>query len=141
MKDSLMIDTNSPEIYWLVLTVLLTALLWIPQILHSVLRAGPKKAFLYPDEAAKQYADWAIRSKAAHKNAVENLVIFAPLVFLVLLLGVGNELTVLATMIYFIVRVLHYVMHVLAIPLMRTLAFLIGFACQIIIGLSIIGVF
>ena len=141
MKDRLMIDTNSPEIYWLVLTVLMTALLWIPQILHSVFRAGPNKAFLYPDEAAKEYADWALRSKAAHNNAVENLVIFAPLVFLVLLLGIGNELTALATMIYFIVRVLHYVMHVLAIPLMRTLAFLIGVACQIIMGLSIIGVF
>ena len=61
MKDSLMIDTNSPDIYWLVLTVLLTALLWIPQILHSILRAGIKTALLYPDEAAKQYADWAIR--------------------------------------------------------------------------------
>ena len=79
MKDRLMIDTNSPEIYWLALTVLMTALLWIPQILHSVFRAGPNKAFLYPDEAAKEYADWAIRSKAAHNNAVENLVIFAPL--------------------------------------------------------------
>ena len=77
-----MIDTNSPEIYWFVLTVLMTALLWIPQILHSVFRAGPKKAFLYPDEAAKQYADWAIRSKAAHNSAVEELGICAPLIFL-----------------------------------------------------------
>jgi uncharacterized MAPEG superfamily protein len=141
MKDRLMIDTNSPEIYWLVLTVLMTALLWIPQILHSVFRAGPNKAFLYPDEAAKEYADWALRSKAAHNNAVENLVIFAPLVLLVLLLNIGNELTALTTLVYFITRVFHYVMHVLAIPLMRTIAFLIGFACQIIIGLSIIGVF
>ncbi len=134
-----MIDISSPEICWLVLTVVLTALLWIPQILHSILRAGIKTAFLYPDEAATHYADWAVRSKAAHNNAVENLVIFAPLVLLVLLLNIGNELTALTTLVYFITRVFHYVMHVLAIPLMRTIAFLIGFACQLIMGISILS--
>ena len=134
-----MIDISSPEIYWLVLTVVLTALLWIPQILHSILRAGIRTALLYPDEAATQYADWAVRSKAAHNNAVENLVIFAPLVLLVLLLDIGNELTALTTLVYFTTRVFHYVMHVLAIPIMRTIAFLIGFACQLILGISILG--
>ena len=134
-----MIDISSPEIYWLVLTVVLTALLWIPQILHSILRAGIKTALLYPDEAATQHADWAVRSKAAHNNAVENLVIFAPLVLLVLLLDIGNELTALTTLVYFTTRVFHYVMHVLAIPIMRTIAFLIGFACQLILGISILG--
>ena len=134
-----MIDISSPDIYWLVLTVVLTALLWIPQILHSILRAGIKTALLYPDEAATQYADWAVRSKAAHNNAVENLVIFAPLVLLVLLLDIGNELTALTTLVYFTTRVFHYVMHVLAIPIMRTIAFLIGFACQLILGISILG--
>ena len=134
-----MIDISSPEICWLVLTVVLTALLWIPQILHSILRAGIKTAFLYPDEAATHYADWAVRSKAAHNNAVENLVIFAPLVLLVLLLNIGNELTALTTLIYFLTRIVHYVMHVLAIPLMRTVAFLIGFVCQLILGISILS--
>ena len=134
-----MIDISSPEIFWLVLTVVTTALLWIPQILHSIFRAGIKTALLYPDEAATQYADWAVRSKAAHNNAVENLVIFAPLVLLVLLLDIGNELTALTTLVYFTTRVFHYVMHVLAIPIMRTIAFLIGFACQLILGISILG--
>ena len=134
-----MIDISSPEICWLVLTIVLTALLWIPQILHSILRAGIKTALLYPDEAATHYADWAVRSKAAHNNAVENLVIFAPLVLLVLLLDIGNELTALTTLVYFITRIFHYVMHVLAVPLMRTIAFLIGFACQLIMGISILS--
>ena len=135
-----MIDISSPDIYWLVLTVVLTALLWIPQILHSILRAGIKTALLYPDEAATHYADWAVRSKAAHNNAVENLVIFAPLVVLVLLLDAGDELTALTTLVYFLTRIVHYVMHVLAIPLMRTVAFLIGFACQLILGISILSI-
>ena len=47
--------------------------------------------------------------------------------------------TALTTLVYFITRVFHYVMHVLAIPLMRTIAFLIGFACQLIMGISILS--
>ena len=135
-----MIDINSSEIYWLTLTVIMTALLWIPQILNSLIKSGPAKAFLYPDAAAEHYSDWAQRSKAAHNNAVQNLAIFAPLVVLLILLDLGNDLTGLTAMIYFISRFLHYILHVLAIPLLRTVAFLIGFACQLVIGLSILGV-
>ena len=90
-----MIDINSPEIYWLTLTVIMTALLWIPQILNSLIKSGPIKAFLYPDAAAQLYSDWAQRSKAAHGNAVQNLVIFAPLVILLVLFDLENEITAL----------------------------------------------
>ena len=133
-----MIDFNSPEIFWLVLTVIMTALFWIPQILCSIFRAGPKMAFLYPDKATAYYAEWANRSKAAHHNAVENLVIFVPLVLLIASLDIGNELTRLASLCYFLARVIHYVMHLFAIPLIRTVAFLIGFACQLSLGFSIL---
>ena len=135
-----MIDINSSEIYWLTLTIIMTALLWIPQILNSLIKSGPAKAFLYPDAAAEHYSDWAQRSKAAHNNAVQNLVIFAPLVVLLILLDLGNDLTALTAMTYFISRILHYILHVLAIPLLRTVAFLLGFACQLVIGLSILSV-
>ena len=135
-----MIDINSSEIYWLTLTVIMTVLLWIPQILNSLIKSGPAKAFLYPDAAAEHYSDWAQRSKAAHNNAVQNLVIFSPLVILLVLLDLDNNLTSLTAMIYFVTRVLHYILHVLAIPLLRTVAFLTGFVCQLVIGFSIIGV-
>ena len=135
-----MIDINSSEIYWLTLTVVMTALLWVPQILNSLVKSGPVKAFLYPDAASQEYSDWAQRSKAAHSNAVQNLVIFAPLVILLILLDLENDLTALAAMFYFLSRILHYILHVLAIPLLRTVAFLIGFACQLVIGLSILSV-
>ena len=135
-----MIDINSSEIFWLTLTVVMTALLWIPQILNSLLKSGPKKAFLYPDTAAQQYSDWAQRSKAAHNNAVQNLVIFAPLIILLILLDLENDLTALAAKFYFMSRILHYILHVLAISLLRTVAFLICFACQLVIGLSIFSV-
>ena len=133
-----MTDINSSEVYWLTLTIIMTALLWVPQIINSLLKSGPIKAFLYPDAAAQQYSHWAQRSKSAHSNAVQNLVIFAPLVILLVLLDLENELTAITAMLYFITRALHYILHVLAIPLLRTVAFLVGFACQLVIGFSIL---
>jgi uncharacterized MAPEG superfamily protein len=135
-----MIDSITTEIYWLILTITMTGLLWIPQIIHSVITAGPTKAFLYPDEATKHYADWAKRSKAAHHNAVENLIIFAPLTILVVTLGAENAMTAISASVYFFVRLVHYFMHTLAVPLMRTLMFLVGFTCQIVMALTIFNV-
>ena len=134
-----MINVNSPEICWLIFTIIMTALFWVPQIINSIFQAGLKKAFFYPDEAANYYSEWANRSRAAHKNAVENLVIFAPLVLLVLMLDISNDLTGIASMVYFVTRCFHYIMHVLAVPLMRTVGFLVGFICQLIMGISILN--
>ena len=135
-----MIDNITSEIYWLFLTITMTSLLWIPQIIHSVLKVGPTKALLYPNEATTHYAEWAKRSKAAHKNAVENLIIFAPLTIFVVILGAENEITAITAIVYFFARVVHYFMHTLAVPLMRTLMFLIGFACQIMMAFTIFNV-
>ena len=135
-----MIDSVTTELYWLILTITMTGLVWIPQIIHSVLKVGPTKALLYPNEATTHYADWAKRSKAAHNNAVENLIIFAPLTILVVTLGVQNEMTAIAASVYFFARVVHFFMHTLAVPLMRTVMFLIGFACQIVMAFTIFNV-
>jgi len=61
------------------------------------------------------------------------------LVILLVVFDIENEITALMAMIYFIARVFHYIMHVLAIPLLRTVAFLIGFVCQLVIGFSILS--
>ena len=135
-----MIDNVTTELYWLILTITMTGLLWIPQIIHSVLKVGPTKALLYPNEATTHYADWAKRSKAAHNNAVENLIIFAPLTILVVTLGAQNETTAITASVYFFARAVHFFMHTLAVPLMRTLMFLIGFACQIVMAFTIFNV-
>jgi len=135
-----MIDSITTEFYWLILTTIMTGLLWIPQIIHSIFKAGPITAFLYPDEATKQYAEWAKRSKAAHKNAVENLIIFAPLTILVVILGTGTDITAIAATIYFFARAVHFVMHIIAVPLMRTLMFLVGFACQMAMAINLLSI-
>ena len=121
----------TPELCWFVLTITMTALLWVPQIIQSIFKVGLKTVILCPYETAMHYADWTNRAKLAHSNAVQNLVIFASLTLLVLALGLSNDMTTLAAVIYFFARAFHYIMTIIAIPLMRIILFLVGVACQI----------
>jgi uncharacterized MAPEG superfamily protein len=128
------------ELYWLTLTAMLTGLLWVPYILQLIVQLGPVKAVWDPTGAHPHDADWALRAKRAHYNAVENLAVFAPLTLLVVLMGLGNGLTAAAAAIYFFARAAHFVIHVMALPVIRTVAFLVGFGCQMVMGLRILGV-
>jgi uncharacterized MAPEG superfamily protein len=52
----------------------------VPYILDRVMVRGVMGAMANPSPSDKPQAAWAQRMMAAHTNAVENLVIFAPLV-------------------------------------------------------------
>ena len=68
-----------PEIAYLVWVTIFTALIWIPYILDRIAVWGLTDTVGYP-EAPKPQSPWARRMKAAHANAIENLVVFATLV-------------------------------------------------------------
>lgn len=129
--------TMHPELAYLVLTALFTALLWIPYIVNMIQVRGLKDAIGYP-EHPKPMAPWAERMKAAHYNAVENLVVFAALAITVDVAGISNETTVLACAIYFWARVAHFVVYSLKIPGARTLAFAVGFVAQMMLAWQIL---
>src|SRR5437762_8121141 len=70
------------ELFWLTLTVIFTGLLWIPYIINRCQVRGLAGTMANPSRNAKPHAEWATRLMFAHDNAVENLVIFAPLVLI-----------------------------------------------------------
>lgn len=127
----------SSELTFLTWVTALTAVLWVPYILNTLVVRGIIDAVGYP-ENPKSPAPWASRLKAAHYNAVENLVVFAALVLIANAAGISNETTVLACQVYFWARIVHYVAYGFAIPWVRTLSFAVGFLCQIAIVLQII---
>ena len=129
----------SPELYWLTLTCLLTGLLWLPYILQLIVQLGPVKAIWDPTGAHPHDADWALRAKRAHYNAVENLAVFAPLVLIVAVSGTGSALTATAAAAYFFLRLAHYLIHLAAVPVLRTLVFLGGWVCQMLLDLTALG--
>lgn len=127
------------ELYWLALTAIMTALFWLPYILNRLIEMGIGQAVFNPNSDPSPKALWAKRMMSAHQNAVENLVIFAPLVIVLHLTGTSTTLTATAAMIYFFARLAHYLVYTFGIPGMRTITFAIAFTCQLIIGLTAIG--
>lgn len=123
----------SAELTYLVWVSTFTALMWIPYILNLIAVRGVVDAIGYPDNP-KPIAAWAERMKAAHYNAVENLVVFAALVLVVDATGTGNDTTALACAVYFWARVVHFFGYAFKIPGVRTLAFVVGFVCQMILA-------
>ena len=128
----------TPELQYLTWVTALTAIMWVPYILNTIMVRGLTDAVGYPTDPAP-LSPWAASMKAAHANAVENLVVFAALVLIASAAGVSNGTTVLACQIYFWARVVHFISYTAHIPWVRTLAFVTGFGCQAAIAWQLLA--
>ena len=126
------------ELYWLTLTALMTALFWVPYVLNRMAVNGlvGTLAGSAPDSGA--LSTWAQRAIKAHSNGIENLAIFAPIVLTAHVLGISNGATKAAVVVYFVARLLHYIVYAAGIPAARTLTFTAGWLAQIAIIASIL---
>ena len=129
----------SAELYWLTLTVAMTGLLWVPYILDRFATRGIMGTFANPSPDLPAQSAWAERLKAAHYNTVENLVVFAPLVLTLHVLGISTATTVLACAVFFWARLAYVVIYTMGIVVLRTLAFSIAFFAQAALVLAIFG--
>jgi uncharacterized MAPEG superfamily protein len=127
------------ELYWLVMTILFTALLWLPYILNRLLEQGVFKALWDPEGETATRVGWSRRLMAAHGNAVENLVIFAPLVLMAHALNISTSLTVTAAILYFFSRVAHAILFTFRVPVLRIIAFFGGFIAQMMMVFTLLG--
>src|SRR6476620_6139336 len=130
----------TPELFWLTLTVIFTGLLWIPYVLNRCQVRGLTGAMANPSRNDKPHAEWATRMMFAHDNAVENLIIFAPLVLILAQIDYSTKWTVYACAIYFWSRVVHLIVYTMGLPVFRTLAFTVGFVAQAVLVLAIFKV-
>jgi uncharacterized MAPEG superfamily protein len=127
------------ELLWLTLTVILTGLLWVPYILDRIMTRGLMGAMSNPSRHDKPQSGWAQRLYFAHTNAVENLMIFAPLVLILDAIGHSTTATATACAVYFWARLAHVIVYTLGLPVFRTLAFAVGFVCQVTLALAVFG--
>lgn len=122
----------------LILACLLTLTLWVPYFLAWVPSKGPARLLggnPKEDQDTKTPA-WAQRLQQAHQNAVENLAAFVGVCLAAHLAGTPTELTVQLAYVYVIARLVHYVCYGLAIPVVRTLAFMAGWFATFGIGIG-----
>jgi uncharacterized MAPEG superfamily protein len=125
------------EFFWLMLTIIMTGLMWIPYILDRSSVRGLAGAMGNPSPSDKPQSPWAQRMMAAHDNAVENLVLFAPLVLIAHELNISNGVTVAACAIYFWARLAHLIVYALGVPVLRTLAWTVGWLALAALVLAI----
>lgn len=131
--------TVSSELLYTTLTAVFTGLMWIPIVLNRLMEKGIPKSLMNPERGAQPAADWAYRLTSAHRNAIENLAVFAPLAITVHVLQLGTAATAMAAAVYFYARVAHAVVYAAGIPVLRTLTFAAGLAAQLYLAGRILG--
>ena len=125
------------ELFWLTLTVILTGLMWVPYILNRVQVRGLGGAMGNPSRTDRPHSEWATRMMFAHDNAVENLIIFAPLVLILNAADYSTNWTVMACAVYFWARLAHLIVYTLGVPVLRTLTFTVAFLAQVVLALAV----
>jgi len=129
----------TPELHVLCLVATATVLMWIPAASARTLTRGLARTLGNPDPADPPDPAWAERARRAHINAAENLVVFAPLVTVAALAGVSTPATVLAAWVYLGARLVHYAVYAMGVPVIRTLAFVVGVGATLTIAAAVLA--
>lgn len=129
----------STDLFWLTASVAMTALFWVPYVLNRMAVRGLMGAMANPSPDDAPQSPWAVRAQAAHVNAVENLVIYAPLVLAIELLQMNSAATAIAGSVYFFARLAHFIVYTAGLPILRTGAFTVAWAVQIYLALTLFG--
>ena len=112
---------------------ILVILLRIAWMVDKVRVRGLAKVTGYPSES-EPLSPWGHRAWIAHEDAIQNLVVFGALVLVLHLAGETNAVIRGAAVLYFWARVLHALVYLLAIPRVKTVAFLAAFAAQLLLA-------
>ena len=121
------------------MTVELTLLVWSAVLTVLLAVVGATGAMLQVGlpmlagnrENVPEITGWAGRAMRAHRNMLENLILFAILVLVAKAIGVSNGMTVLGAEVFVAGRVAHAVLYIIGVPWLRTAAFaasLVGLA-------------
>jgi len=100
------------ELFYLLLTTILTGILWIPVVIGYVKTRGPLRPEDYVVAPTSSLPPWVNRANRAQINAVENLVTFAAVVLIAKAAGISTPLMANAAAVYFYARLAHAVVHI-----------------------------
>ena len=89
-------------------------------------------------EGLAEIKGWAGRAQRAHRNMIENLVLFAALVILAVAAGKTNQMTVLGAELFFWARVAYALLYVGGLIWLRTLAWFVAAGGMILIFLQLL---
>ena len=128
------------ELFYLLLSAILTGLLWIAVVIGYVSARGPLKPEDYKSAPTAPLPDWVNRANRAHLNAVENLAPFAAVVLIAQAIGFSSALTGICAAVFFYARLAHALFHLSGVTLLmaRTVAFTIGWVAFIVFAVALL---
>ncbi len=85
------------------------------------------------------WSGWNDRLNRALRNLMEAIVIFAPIVVAVQLLGLNNDTTALGAQLFLGARLAHAAVFILGIPYVRTLAWSVGVLGVVLVATPLLG--
>jgi uncharacterized MAPEG superfamily protein len=124
----------------------LTLLIWsvgLAFVQMLVAASGAILQFGLPDFAGNRESlppatSWAGRAQRAHRNMLENLVLFAVLVLVTELTNKNNAMTGFGAQLFFWARVIYAIIYVIGLPWLRTGVWVISMIGLILIFLQLI---
>ena len=108
------------ELFYLLLTAILTGVLWVPVVIGYVMTRGPLKPSDYKVAPTSPLPAWVNRANRAQVNAVENLATFAPVVLIAHAAGVSTAITAMSAGVYFYARLVHALVHITGFSRFKT---------------------
>lgn len=127
-----------PELLYLLLTAILTGVLWIPVVIGYVASRGPLTPAAYKKAPDSPLPDWVNRANRAHQNAVENLAPFAAVVLVAQAAGISTTVTQTSAAIYFYARAAHAVVHISGVGVLRARTVLFTVAWGAFIAFAVV---
>jgi uncharacterized MAPEG superfamily protein len=125
------------ELKLLVWSVALTVILVLIAVLGAMLQVG-LPTLAGNREKLADCTGWAGRAQRAHRNMLENLVLFAVLVLVAQVTGKLNAMTALGAQLFFWARVAHSIFYIAGVMWLRTLAWIVSIAGLILIFLQVV---
>lgn len=128
----------TPELVYLVWSAALTLVLAVIAVTGALLEVGlPRLAG--NRENMPEMPGWAGRAARAHRNMLENLVLFAVLVLTARAINVSNGMTVLGAQLFFWGRVAHAAIYIAGIAWLRTAAWTVSVLGLLLIFLQLVS--
>lgn len=124
----------NPELELLAWTVVLTFVQMLIAVAGATLQVG-LPALAGNREGLAPATGWAGRAHRAHRNMLENLVLFAALVLIAVAAGKTNSATLLGAQIFFWARLAYAAIYLAGIPWLRTGVWFVS-----VVGLALIFV-
>jgi uncharacterized MAPEG superfamily protein len=127
----------TPMLTLLVWSVVLTFVQMLVAVNGAAMQVGLPKLTGNRDDVPS-FTGWVGRAHRAHRNMLENIVLFAALVLVAHVAGKANATALLGAQLFFWARVAYALIYVAGIPWLRTISWVVSAVGMVLIFLQLI---